>query len=87
MCGFDFVFVFWNTSVLFITTRTPRSLLRPKANLAIDHPPPNFGPVGSERRPGPIRHGEVNDEDSERNSVVSEGRSVTGMMIISPGRA
>ncbi|KAK4645397.1 hypothetical protein QC761_0032090 [Podospora bellae-mahoneyi] len=44
-------------------------------------------PDVSIRRPGPIRHGEVNDEDSERNSVVSEGRSVRGMMIISPGRA
>ncbi|KAK4200695.1 hypothetical protein QBC40DRAFT_253852 [Triangularia verruculosa] len=54
-----------------------------------DNPPQNFGPVGSERRPGQhIRlHGEINDEDSERSSVVSDGRSVAGMMIISPGRA
>ncbi|KAK0666292.1 hypothetical protein QBC41DRAFT_398671 [Cercophora samala] len=57
------------------------------AGSASDNPPPNFGPVGSERRPGPVRNGEANDEDSERNSVISEGRSVAGMMIISPGRA
>lgn len=60
--------------------------LRFKVNLVIDYLFFNFGFVGLERCFGFICYGEVNDEDLERNLVVSEGRSVMGMMIISFGR-